>query len=229
MPDPPHYRTNKRKPILHFYQIHGTDLKPFDSAKYLGVTIDRKLGWDPHISYVYNKASFMMSFLERNLRKCPSNTKLKCINALVRPILDYGCCVWDPRKSTQIDRLEKINKRAARFVTGNYTLRHGNTKQNMELLGWSPLQERRANIKLKMFYKIRSESVFAPLDDLIPLNTPRRPLNYFVPQSLTDTHLQSFFPSTIRLWNSLPESVKSADSIDTFEGALSSITIRTTY
>ena len=98
---------NKRKPILLSYHIHGTDLKPFDSAKYLGVTIDRKLGWDPHISYVYNKASFMMSFLERNLRKCPSNTKLKCINALVRPILDYGCCVWDPRKTTQIDRLEK--------------------------------------------------------------------------------------------------------------------------
>ena len=157
------------------------------------------------------------------------DTKLKCVNALVRPILDYGCCVWDPRKSFQIDKLEKINKRAARFATGNYTLRHGSTKQNMDLLGWPPLQERRASIKLKMFYKIRSKTVCAPLDYLISLSTPRRPFNYFVPQSLTDTHLQSFYPSTIRLWNSLPETVKSADSINTFTSAISSITIRCSY
>ena len=221
--------TNKRNPIHCTYYIHGTSLKPFNSAKYLGITIDNKLGWDPHCNNLYNKASFMLSFLERNLKKCPRDIKLKSVNALVRPILDNGCCVWDPRKSSQINRLERLNKRAARFVTGNYTLIHGNTKKNMDSLGWPPLQERRANLKLLMLFKIRNNIVYAPQEDLIPLRTPRRPHNYFIPQSNVETHLQSFFPSSIRLWNSLPENIKSSDSLTSFKSAISKVTIYSSY
>ena len=221
--------TNKRNPIHSTYYIHGTCLKSFDSAKYLGITIDSKLIWDPHIKNIYNKASFMLSFLERNLKKCPPNIKLNCLNALVRPILEYSCSVWDPHKTCQIDRLEKLNKRAARFITGNHVLEHGNTKKNMNALGWPPLQERRAKIKLQTLYKIRTNIIHAPLEDLIPLNTPRRPLNYFVPQSSVDAHLHSFFPSSIRLWNSLPESIKASDSLTTFKQSISNVTICSSY
>ena len=221
--------TNKRNPIQSTYYIHGTSLKSFDSAKYLGITIDCKLGWDPHCKNIYNKASFMLSFLERNLRKCPPNIKLKCFNALVRPILEYSCSVWDPHKSNQIDRLELLNKRAARFITGNHVLEHGNTKKNMMALGWPPLQERRAKIKLQTLYKIKNNIIHAPVDDLIPLRTPRRPFNYFVPQSTVDAHLYSFFPSSIRLWNSLPESIKASDSLSTFKSSISNYTLCSSY
>ena len=37
---------------------------------------------------------------------------------LVRPILEYGSSVWDPHEGL-IDDLEKVQKRAARFVTRN--------------------------------------------------------------------------------------------------------------
>ena len=40
---------------------------------------------------------------------------------LVRPILEYGSSVWDPHYEGLIDDLEKVQKRAARFVTRNYT------------------------------------------------------------------------------------------------------------
>ena len=40
---------------------------------------------------------------------------------LVRPILEYGSSVWDPHYESLIDDLEKVQKRAARFVTRNYT------------------------------------------------------------------------------------------------------------
>ena len=221
--------TNKRNPINSTYYIHGTSLKLFDSAKYLGITIDSKLSWDPHCKNTYNKASFMLSFLERNLKKCPPHIKLKCFNALVRPILEYSCSVWDPYKSTQIDRLEKLNKRAARFITGNHVLEHGNTKKNMTTLGWPPLQERRAQIKLQTFYKIKNNIIHVPLDDLSPLHTPRRPFNYFVPRSTVDAHLHSFFPSSIRLWNSLPEPIKSSDSVNTFKSSISNVNICSSY
>ena len=46
---------------------------------------------------------------------------------LVRPILEYGSSVWDPHYEGLIDDLEKVQKRAARFVTNfrNYTYEKG--------------------------------------------------------------------------------------------------------
>ena len=44
---------------------------------------------------------------------------------LVRPILEYGSSVCDPYHEGLIDDLEKVQKRAARFVTRNYTYEKG--------------------------------------------------------------------------------------------------------
>ena len=42
--------TNKRKHIIHtHYKIHGMILDIVDKTKYLGVTIQSKLNWKPHI------------------------------------------------------------------------------------------------------------------------------------------------------------------------------------
>ena len=73
---------------------------------------------------------------------------------------------WDPYKKYQIEQLEKIYKRAARFVTGNHKREHGNTNKNMTILGWPPLLERRSKIKLTMLYKIKSDLAHIPREDL---------------------------------------------------------------
>ena len=121
--------TNKRTPIENTYTIHNVALESQTAAKYLGITIDNRLSWDDHCNAAYRKASSMLSFLERNIQKCPRQTKINCYNALVRPMMEYGCCVWDPHKIYQINKLEKLNKRAARFITGNYHLEHGESKK----------------------------------------------------------------------------------------------------
>ena len=130
---------------------------------------------------------------------------------------------------TQIEKLEKINKRAARFVTGNHTFEHGNTSKNMISLGWHPLQERRAKMKTTMMFKIINDLISVNKEDLIPSSSPRRPLNFFTPQSHKNSHLHSFFPSTIRLWNSIPDSIKSSDSLDGFKSEINNYIIKCSY
>ena len=222
--------TNQRDPIQHVYNIHGIELDSFDSVKYLGVTIDSKLHWDVQCDNVFKKANGMLSFLERNFYKCSSSVKEQCFNALVRPILDYGATAWDPYRDYQVKKLENVNKRAARFVTGNHNRVHGETEKNMRTLGWPPLSERRARQKLIMLNKITSNQIDIPRDDLRICYSPRFPLSYHLPSSSLDCHLNSFFPSTIRLWNSIPYVTQtSAISAAGFKRAMNDITIRSTY
>ena len=65
------------------------------------------------------------SYLRQNLFSCPQDVREAAYEGLVRPILEYGSSVWDPHYEGLIDDLEKVQKRAARFVTRNYTYEKG--------------------------------------------------------------------------------------------------------
>lgn len=39
---------------------------------------------------------------------------------MVRPTLEYAMTVWDPYRQTQSQMLESVQRRAARYVKGNY-------------------------------------------------------------------------------------------------------------
>ena len=214
--------TNKLTPIISDYSIHSTTLTVTDAAKYLGVTIDPGLKWTKHHSNVIKKANSTLAFLRRNISSCPKPVKDTCYKTFVRPILEYGCCVWDPHQQNQIIELEKVQKRAARFVTGNYDFTPGNSAKNLTTLGWPTLAERRARNKLNILFKAKSGLVDISTEDLIPSapGTRRSATDYRIPQSTVDSHLHSFYPSTIRLWNSLPSSTKSCTDSDSFKRAL---------
>ena len=94
--------------------MEGTDLENVESIKYFGVTITSDLRWNTHVSNVCTKANRTLGFLRRNLYSCPQEAKEAANKGLVHPVLDYGSSVWD------IQELESEQKRAARFVTGNY-------------------------------------------------------------------------------------------------------------
>ena len=53
----------------------------------------------------------------------------------MRPILEYASpelLVWDPSGKTLQDELEKVQTRAARFVTGNYNFETGSMTKILE-------------------------------------------------------------------------------------------------
>ena len=74
---------------------------------------------------------------------------------LVRPILEYGSSVWDPHYEGLIDDLEKVQKRAARFVTNfrNYTYEKGSITDILKKLKWESLQKRRKDNRIILLYK----------------------------------------------------------------------------
>ena len=51
-----------------------------------------------------------------NTQKGNSNTKSLAYMSLVRPTLEYGVACWDPYREGQISALNRVQKKAAKFV-----------------------------------------------------------------------------------------------------------------
>ena len=58
----------------------------------------------------------LQGFLKRYLSKCSSHVKVSAYPLMVRPVMEYASIVWDPHYQTQISILEKVQRRAARWV-----------------------------------------------------------------------------------------------------------------
>ena len=94
-----------------------------------------------------------------------------------------------------------------------------------EQLKWTPLEDRRKHARLLMlYYTIRNQEVNISAShtltssDRISRNTGT---NFFqIPQCNTTTRKESFYPKTIRDWNTLPSSVISASSLESFKRLL---------
>ena len=129
--------TRKRINKIHAsYTLEGTNLENVESIKYLGVTITSDLRWNTHVSNVCTKANRTLGFLRRNLYSCPQEVKEAAYKGLVRPVLDYGSSVWDPPGVVLQEELESVQKRAARFVTGNYNYETGSMTGILGQLKW---------------------------------------------------------------------------------------------
>jgi hypothetical protein len=113
--------TTKWKQRISPYYIQGKELAITTKAKYLGVSISNNLSWNHHIDGISKKANNTTAFLRRNLSHCPTTIKAKCYKTLVRLQVEYASTVWDPQTKKNTDILEQVQRRAAQFVTNNYT------------------------------------------------------------------------------------------------------------
>ena len=126
------------------------------------------MSWNTHVSNVCTKDNRTLGFLRRNLHSCPQEVKEAAYKGLVRPVLDYGSSVWDPSGVVLQEELESVQKRAARFVTGNYNYETGSMTGILGQLKWEFLRKRRKDNRLIFLYKGLQGKASVPTDDLIP-------------------------------------------------------------
>ena len=114
--------TNKRCPIIYSYFLGNSAITEVPQTKYLGVTIDQKLSRNKHTQRISSKANQVNSFLRRNLHQCPVNIKYNCYKMMVRPVIKYASTVRAPYTLTNINHLESIQRKAARFCCNDFPL-----------------------------------------------------------------------------------------------------------
>ena len=145
-------------PLLTSYLIEDHTLVRVDQHPYLGVMLDKTMSFVTHINNIVSKASKVLNFIKRNLSNCLKSTKEAAYLSLVRPTLEYASAVWDPYQTVYITSIEKVQRRAARWVLNNYS-RYSSVTTMLQQLQWSTLEERHKKARLSLLYKAKNNLV----------------------------------------------------------------------
>ena len=205
--------------------MNNTMLTETDTHRHLGLTLSNTCTWSEHIQTITTKAWARLNLL-RTLKFRVSRKSLeKMYISFVRPLLEYCDSVWDNATTESKKQLDAIHIEAARIITGATKL--CSISLLLSDIGWESLQDRRNKHKLIIFYKIIHGLTPTYLTDILPqliqetTNYNLRNANDFrTLHAHTNLYFNSFFPSTIRAWNSLPEETKQAPSIASFKHRL---------
>ena len=144
--------TRRRNQDYRSYSLLGENISKVSDLKYLGVNFTSNLDWGLHIDQVVGKSFKTLHWVMRNIKESKKETKEMAYMTMVRPVLEYATSVWDPYGKNDSIKLEKVQRKAARYTLGKH--RRGESVTAMlESLGWKHLKARRTINRLCGVYK----------------------------------------------------------------------------
>ena len=87
-----------------------------NSIDLLGVTIDKDLSFNRHISQICEKVNKQFNVLKRFKNIITSNVMLRVYKAFILPHFQYCSLIWHFSGTRNCDKLESLNKRILRFI-----------------------------------------------------------------------------------------------------------------
>ena len=136
--------------------------------------------------------------------------------------MEYASSAWSPHTDCNINKLEQVQKNAARFVTGDYRLTTSTTTL-VKSVGWNPLEKRRLLSQVNMLYKIHNKlvnfSVPAAIGSQARSRFSRAHGHAYRQLGINvQSYGYSFFTQAIRVWNLLPLETVASKSLGQVQG-----------
>ena len=181
--------------------------------------ITHKLCWSEHVTSAAAKANRILSLLRRSMYGCSEEAKKRAYVALVRPHLEYCSPVWNPHLKKDSDKLERIQKRAARWACCRWN-RHTYTwsrsyEEACKHLKLKTLESRRVMLSVCQVYKIIHKLDCIPFNLYFTFNTyctRSHQLSLLCTASHVNCFRYSFFVNAPYFWNSFPFDVLNSES-----------------
>ena len=203
-PDKTHAMVISRSPaasqaVEGLLRFEGEQLTLQEHIKILGVTMDRELRYDTHITSVARQTSQRVSALRRVAGSLDSRGILNLYKAQIRPCMEYGALTWMSSAHTHTSRLDAVQRRALRLL--------GEDDENAASI--TSLEHRRDVATLTVCQK--AQVLHTP--HLTSLSLPPHPpgrmtrqaagcdLQVQVPLSRSSQHQRTFIGRAARLWN----------------------------
>ena len=217
--------TLKQNQAISPVYLDNQEINVVSSHKHLGVIFNEKLTWNTHIDNIYSSGNKKVTLLSKLKYTLDRKTLLTMYCSFVRPSLEYANVLWNNCTDADSDRIESIQRRAARIITGGIS--RTSTELLNEELGLELLTQRRERNLLLFFHKIMYGNCPLYLQNLKPLNNQSRhnrnlrsSTNLDIPKSRIARYENSVIPKAISLWNNLPNDLQSIANYKSFKSQL---------
>jgi len=108
---------HRQPPAVH---INGKPIPNSDTAKYLGLTFDKRLTWAKHIHTTklkLNQRLYSLRPILGKFSKLSLKTKIHIYNLLLKPIWLYGIQLWGTAKISNTKKIQVFQSKILRLIT----------------------------------------------------------------------------------------------------------------
>ena len=117
----------------------------------MGRTVSEDLSWSNHISSITCKARSVAAWVLSVFSTRDKETMLTLYKSLVRSLLEYSCPLWNPKKVSDIQQLEAVQKTFTKRIWGIQDLDYWQRLKSLKLMS---LQRRRERYVIVHMWKI---------------------------------------------------------------------------
>lgn len=211
--------THKKNKQSFTYSANNVFLSEVTEYKYLGLWITNNLKWNLHIDKVTANACRKLFFLRRALKQSTFSVRSLAYKTIILPVLDYAAIIWDPYTQTNIKKLERVQRKAVRFIYNNYT--RTSATELLKQANLPALTERNRVSRLKFLFQLINKHYNINISDIITFSsgyaTRQRHHLTITPFSVKNNCFKySFFPRTVTEWNNLTNTQVTQPSLSLF-------------
>ena len=208
-------------------QIENAVITPSNTVRNLGVEFDSTMKMDHQVSSLCRSLHFHLCNLGRIRRYIDKTTCEQAVRAVVTSRLDYANALLQGISSSDVQRLQRVQNRAAKLIHRRGKYEH--VTPLLHQLHWLPVHQRIVFKILTTVYKCLHNSAPSYLTTLIDVYHPRRSglrsgsdttLVLGVPKVHYSIGERGFYAHAPRLWNSLPKELRSEQTLQGFKNSL---------
>ena len=206
---------------------------PSECVKNLGCFIDKNLTMSNHVSAICKATFYHLRNIGKILKLLDVKSAQMIVSSLVISRLDYCNSLLAGLPANLLDKLQKVQNQAARIVS--LVKKREHITPILMNLHWLPVRER-INFKV-LCHIFRCQSGSAPeyLQNTIKQYQPQRSLRseaksvLEIPKTKTCLGDRAFSVYGPKLWNDLPEYIKTCPTVEAFKRQLKTYLFRQTY
>ena len=210
------------------YLMNNTVLLSTEREKDVGVVVSSDMKVSEQCGIAARKGNQILGLIRRNIAYRDKRLIIPLYMSLVRPHLEYCIQAWRPHMRKDIDKLERVQRRATRLISEISQLSYEERLQQCRLTTLETRRIRGDQIEVfkimhgyeglnkDMFFRIKNDSI-----------TRGHSLALVKSHSRLDIRKYTFSQRVVNDWNKLPEECINATSVNMFKNKIDQYYLKT--